>query len=200
MPLTIPDDPRTVDAVQAHAVGEWVSLSVELRPTEDRAGTGVIEPTRLRRRFTYTDDDRFTGVIQMYGDEYGDVPLMDFTFRGHLRWGDPHPIADGAFDIDYVLDEGFDVTPHADATAELLNAARPEGIAPFEVGRTSDILGKAFPLFSIEEGEVAVDHDLIWFHHGLLFMGAKHVDGTPIDRPDRRPHQLQVPLVRAEEA
>ena len=27
-------------------------------------------------------------------------------------------------------------------------------------------------------------------------MGAKHVDGTPFDQPDRRPHQLQIPLVR----
>ena len=25
-------------------------------------------------------------------------------------------------------------------------------------------------------------------------MGAKHVDGTPFDTPEHRPHQLQIPL------
>lgn len=29
-------------------------------------------------------------------------------------------------------------------------------------------------------------------------MSAKHVDGTTSDRPERRPHQLQIPLEEAE--
>ena len=71
-----------------------------------------------------------------------------------------------------------------------------EGINAFEVNVQQDILKKAFPLFNIAENQIAIDYDLIYFNHGLLFMGAKHVDGTPFDLPDRRPHQLQIPLER----
>ncbi len=189
-------DPRTLDDVRAFAVGAWTSLSAELRPTEDRSGAGVVEPTRLRRDFVYHDDDTFTGTITMYVDDYAQAPLMAFEFKGHLVWGGPHPIAEGAFEIDYVLDLGFGVTPlHADA-AMMLNADLPDGMQPFAAGVQQDILGRAFPMFHLEEGQIVTDYDLIWFHSGLLFMGAKHVDGTPFDLPERRPHQLQIPLVR----
>ncbi|MEM7272408.1 MAG: hypothetical protein AAF547_04950 [Actinomycetota bacterium] len=189
-------DPRTLEAVKAFAIGEWTSLSVELRPTEDRTGSGVVEPTRLRRRFTYHSEDNFTGVISMYADDYGHAHLMDFEFRGRLVWGEAHPIADGAFAIDYVLDAGFGVTPHHEQAAEMLNAGLVEGMTPFAVGEQNDILGRAFPMFDLAEGQVVTDYDLIYFHSGLLFMGAKHVDGTPFDQADRRPHQLQIPLRR----
>ncbi|MEL6187021.1 MAG: hypothetical protein AAFU79_20540, partial [Myxococcota bacterium] len=187
----------TLDAVKAFCVGTWESLSVELRPTEDRAGTGVIEPTRLTRRFEYHSPERFTGAITMFMDDYGAAPLMRFTFRGHLKWGGEHPIADGAWCIDYVLDQGFDVDPLHEGAVQMLNAGLPEGMDPFAVDKTSSILGKPFPLFGIEAGQTLVDHDLLYFRNGLLFMGAKHVDGTPFDRPERRPHQLQIPLARA---
>ncbi len=190
-------EPRTLEEVQTFCRGTWTSLSIELRPTEDRAGTGVIESTRLTRDFTYNDDDTFTGIITMYVDDYGQIPLMQFEFKGHLQWGDPHPIAEGAWVIDYVLDDGFGVTPLTDQAAEMLNAALPPELDEFATDVKQDILGKPFPLFDIEGGQILTDHDLIYFHSGLLFMGAKHVDGTPFDLPERRPHQLQIPLVRA---
>ena len=167
------DEPRTLEAVKAYAVGSWTSLSVELRPTEDRTGSGVVEPTRLTRDFTYHDDNTFTGVITMYVDDYGDVPLLEFEFKGHLNWGGPHPIADGAFVIDYVLDDGFGVTPLNEQAAEMLNAALPEDLEPFASGVKQDILGKSFPLFNIEAGQILTDHDLLYFHSGLLFMGGQ---------------------------
>jgi hypothetical protein len=42
-------------------------------------------------------------------------------------------------------------------------------------------------MFNIAAGQIVSDYDLIHFNHGLLFMGAKHVDGTPFDRPEQRP-------------
>ncbi|MEM8618850.1 MAG: hypothetical protein AAGF73_03930 [Actinomycetota bacterium] len=190
-------DPRTLADVRAFAVGEWSSISVELRPTEDRTGAGTVEPTRLRRHFTYHDEDTFTGTITMYVDDYGTAPLLEFEFKGHLLWGSPHPIADGAFEIDYVLDDGFAVTPLTPDAAAMLNAGIAPGVEPFKTGVKNDILGRAFPMFDIAEGQVVVDYDLIYFRDGLLFMGAKHVDGTPFDAPDRRPHQLQIPIARS---
>ena len=190
--------PKTLEEVKAYALGSWESISVELRPTEDRAGTGDINPTYLRRQFTYLPNNKFVGIITLYGDNYGQLPLMEFEFKGNLNWGDQHPIADGAWNIDYILDEGFGVTPLQEQTAEMLNQGLPAGMSPFQKGIKQDILKKAFPLFHIVEGQIASDYDLIYFRNGLLFMGAKHVDGTPFDKPERRPHQLQIPLMRVE--
>ncbi|MEO1382504.1 MAG: hypothetical protein AAFV78_04625 [Bacteroidota bacterium] len=190
-------DPKTLAEVKQYAIGEWQSLSVELRPTEDRTGSGVIQPTYLKRNFKYLSEEKFVGTITLFADNYGQMPLMEFEFKGELNWKEAHPIAEGAWQIDYVLNEGFGVTPlHAQA-ADMLNAALPTGMSPFEVNQQKDILGKAFPMFHIVEGQVVSDYDLIYFKNGLLFMGAKHVDGTPFDKAENRPHQLQIPLERA---
>ena len=45
------ENPKTLDEVKNYALGEWQSLSVELRPTEDRTRSGKIEPTYLKRNF-----------------------------------------------------------------------------------------------------------------------------------------------------
>ena len=186
--------PKTLEEVKAYALGEWKSISVELRPTEDRSGSGVIQPTYLRRHFKYLEDDTFIGTITLYGDNYGQLPLMEFEFKGDLLWGEAHPIADGAWKIDYVLNKGFAVTPLHPQSAQMLNAGLPEGMSPFEPNAKKDILGKAFPMFHIAKGQIVSDYDLIYFKNGLLFMGAKHVDGTPFDKAENRPHQLQIPL------
>ena len=190
------ENPITLEQVKNYALGEWQSLSVELRPTEDRTGSGKIEPTYLKRNFKYLSNDKFIGTITLYGDNYGKLPLMEFEFKGNLIWHDEHPIAEGAWKIDYMLDEGFGVTPLNSQAAEMLNIALPEGMKPFENQVKKDILGKAFPMFHIVEGQIVGDYDLIYFKHGLLFMGAKHVDGTPFDKLENRPHQLQIPLER----
>ena len=189
-------NPISLDEVQNYALGKWTSLSVELRPTEDRAGTGKIQPTFLKRQFDYLSKDEFVGTITMFADNYGQIPLMEFEFKGKLVWGKEHPIAEGAWNIDYVLNQGFAVTPLNPQAAQMLNAALPEGMSAFESNVKKDILGKTFPLFNIAEGQIVSDYDLIYFKHGLLFMGAKHVDGTPFDKAENRPHQLQIPLER----
>ena len=190
------EQPKTLEEVQAYAVGEWGSISVELRPTEDRTGSGTVTPTFLKRKFIYHSADRFTGIITMFADNYGEMPLMEFEFKGALQWGPAHPIADGAWQVDYVLNEGFGVTPLNEQAAAMLNQVPVPGVEPFAAGVKQDILKKTFPLFNIVDGQVVTDYDLIYFRNGMLFMGAKHVDGTPFDEPDRRPHQLQIPLVR----
>ena len=190
------EDPKTLEEVKQYAIGEWISLSVELRPTEDRTGAGQISPTFLKRHFNYLDSDSFVGTITMFADNYGAMPLLEFEFKGALKWGGKHAIADGAWDIDYILNEGFGVTPLNEQAAAMLNQGLPEGMPAFQAGVKQDILQKAFPMFNIVEGQVVTDYDLIYFKNGMLFMGAKHVDGTPFDKPENRPHQLQIPLVR----
>lgn len=190
------ETPKSLEEVKAYALGKWQSLSVELRPTEDRSGSGVVQPTFLKRHFTYHSADRFTGTITLFADNYGSLPLMEFEFKGDLVWGEAHPIAEGAYNIDYVLNGGFAVTPLSEQSAALLNSGLPEGMTPFIAHEKKDILGKAFPMFHIVEGQIVSDYDLIYFKNGLLFMGAKHVDGTPFDKAENRPHQLQIPSER----
>ena len=192
-------NPKTLEEVQSYAIGNWKSISVELRPTEDRTGSGVIRSTFLKRYFKYLSKDRFIGTITMFGDQYGHMPLLEFEFRGELKWGDQHPIAEGAWVIDYILNEGFAVTPKNNQSAMMLNQNLPEGMKPFSIGVKKDILGEAFPMFNITRGQTVSDYDLIYFKNGMLFMGAKHVDGTPFDKPENRPHQLQIPLERVSE-
>lgn len=188
--------PIALNEVQDYALGEWQSIAIELRPTEDRSGTGQIQPTYLTRHFNFISKDKFVGTITMYADNYGEIPLMAFEFKGSLTWGNKHPIANGAWEIDYILDEGFAITPLNSQAADMLNQLPADGIEPFQANVKQDILKKPFPLFNIAKDQIVADFDLIYFTHGMLFMGAKHVDGTPFDKVENRPHQLQIPLVR----
>ena len=145
-------EPKSLEEVKSYAIGEWQSLSVELRPTEDRTGSGEILPTYLRRKFEYLPGDKFIGTITLFADNYGQMPLMEFEFKGDLVWGQEHPIAEGAWEVDYVLNQGFGVTPLHEQAAQMLNAALPKGMTAFEVNQQQDILQKAFPMFNIAEG------------------------------------------------
>lgn len=176
--------------------GKWESLTVELRPAEDRTGTGKVISFLITRCFEYFENNKFSGTITSFADNYGKIPLVRFVFKGHVVWQGEHPVAEGAQKIDYILDEGFLVTPLNQDFAAMLNSVPVPELNKWELNVTQDILGKPFPLFNIKKGEIAKDHDLIYIYNGMLFMGAKHVDGTPFDKPENRPHQLQVPLVR----
>ena len=59
-----------------------------------------------------------------------------------------------------------------------------------------DIKGKAFPAFGLSEGQIYVDYDLVYPFNDLLFMGSKHVDGLAFDKPENRPTNLQIPLMK----
>ena len=73
--------PKSLEEVQAYALGEWVSLSVELRPNEDRTGSGRITPNFLTRQFSFLSSEHFVGVITLFADNYGHMPLMEFEFN-----------------------------------------------------------------------------------------------------------------------
>ncbi|MDX2283956.1 MAG: hypothetical protein NW241_07320 [Bacteroidia bacterium] len=187
----------TAEQVQHYLQGgEWISISPELRPFEDRLGTGKIEPFYVQRKFQYLAGSRFQGSIISSADPFGQMPLVQFTFKGHTVWGPAHPIAAGAYEIDYLLDEAFEVTPLHPMFADQLNSAPAEGLNAWETGVMQDIKGKAFPMFGVKEGEIVGDYDLIYIFHDLLFMGSKHVDGRGFDKPENRPTNLQIPLFR----
>jgi len=66
----------------------------------------------------------------------------------------------------------------------------------WEVGVTQDVKRKGFPAFGLVEGQVYTDYDLIYIFDNLFFNGSKNVDGRAFDKPENRPTNLQVPLIR----
>jgi hypothetical protein len=64
------------------------------------------------------------------------------------------------------------------------------------VGETQSILGKAFAPFGLREGQIFKEYDLIYLSNGMVFWGARHVDGRGFDSDENRPTNLQIPMKR----
>jgi len=176
--------------------GEWISITPEVRPSINKSNAGIIQPFYLTRNFTYTSGDHFACTVTNYADATGKVPLVKIVIKGHLAWQGPHPIAEGAYEVNYVADEAYEVTPLHQGFADVLNKIPSEGFDTWLINVMQNIKGKAFPLFGLSEGQIYVDYDLIYIHNNMLYNGSKNVDGRAFDKPENRPTNLQVPLVR----
>ncbi len=176
--------------------GQWVSITTELRPSSNKSATGEIQPFYCSRVFTYAPPDRFACTVMNYADANGKVPLVKIVIKGHTAWRGEHPIAPGAYNLDYIADEAYEVTPLHQGFADVANRFPGTGLNAWEVNVMQDVTGKAFPLFSLVEGQMYVDYDLIYIYNGMLFNGSKNVDGRAFGKPENRPTNLQIPLVR----
>ena len=65
-----------------------------------------------------------------------------------------------------------------------------------ESGETQNILKKAFPLFGLAEGQIFKEYDLIYLYNGMMFWGARNIDGRGFDTENNRPTNLQIPMIR----
>jgi len=184
------------EAVRQALLGEWASLAPEVRPSAARNPDGTLKPFYLTRAFTCLPGDRFTLGIVNAADPNGKVPLARIGIRGHMLWRGPHPIAEGAHKVDFVADEAYDVTPLAQGFADVLNRVAAQGYGRWEVGATQSVFGKSFAPFGLVEGRNFMEYDLVYLAHGLLFWGARHVDGRGFDTEENRPTNLQIPLAR----
>ncbi len=176
--------------------GEWVSITTEVRPSANKAPTGEPRPFYCSRIFRYSAPDRFECTVMNYADANGKVPLAKIVIKGHNVWQGEHPITKGAYKLDYVADVAYEVTPLHQGFADVANKFPAKGLNKWEVNVTQDVKGKAFPLFGLTEGQTYIDYDLIYIYDGMLFNGSKNVDGRAFDKPENRPTNLQIPLVR----
>ena len=62
------------------------------------------------------------GIITYYADPEGQTPLYKMHFSGTSNWGNPHPIAEGAFNVKYVLEDSVVLTPLSDSFTTILNS------------------------------------------------------------------------------
>jgi hypothetical protein len=117
--------------------------------------------------------------------------------KGHIVWQGAHPVAPGAQKVDYVADEAYEVTPLHQGFADAVNKSpASNSLNKWEVNVMQDVRGKAFPAFGLQEGQIYVDYDLIYVSNDLFFNGSKNVDGRAFDKPENRPTNLQIPLIR----
>jgi hypothetical protein len=177
-------------------VGAWVSLAPEIRPSAGKNADGTLKPFYLERDFKYAAGDRFELTVVNSADPNGAVPLARIFIQGHMVWRGPHPIAAGAQKVDFVADEGYEVTPLVQGFADLLNQVAGKGYARWEVNGTQNIFGKSFLPFGLVEGQNFMEFDLVYLSHDMLFWGARNIDGRGFDKEENRPTNLQIPLVR----
>jgi hypothetical protein len=177
-------------------VGEWVSMAPEIRPSAGKNPDGTLKPFYLKRDFKYAAGDRFELTIVNSADANGAVPLARIYIMGHMLWRGPHPIADGAQKVDFIADEGYEVTPLIQGFADVLNQVAGKGYAKWEVGGSQSVFGKSFVPFGLAEGKNFMEFDLVYLNHDLLFWGARNIDGRGFDTEANRPTNLQIPLAR----
>ena len=188
--------PMSLEQTKQALVGEWVSLAPEIRPSATKNPDGGLRPFYLTRNFKYLGNDRFELTVINTADPYGKAPVARMYLRGHMLWKGDHPIAAGAQKMDFVADEDYQVTPLAQPFADLLDRLAGAGYATWEVNQPQKVFGKAFAPFGLAEGRNFMEYDLVYLDRGMLFWGARHIDGRGFDREENRPTNLQIPLVR----
>lgn len=190
--------------LKSRILGQWISIACEVRPQQNADNPQLApSPTYLKRNFTYVAEDVFSATITVYADPACTVPAASYDFAGTLVWHGRNPAVEGAWSQDYVLNTKLELTVLAPPMAAQLNQL-PEGACgegPFQTGERRDILGKPCVLLKFpENSKFVVDHDFLYVPASspdLLFMGAKHVDGTGFYFPENRPQVgLQQPLIR----
>lgn len=186
----------SLEQIKRSLAGHWASLATEVRPSVARNPDGTPKPFYLRREFAYRDGDVFELLITNSADPFGKVPLARIRIEGHMAWRGEHPVAAGAQKVDFVADVAYEVTPLLQGFADVLNQVAAQGYARWEVGQTQSVFGKSFVPFSLKAGTNFMEYDLVHLAHGLLFWGARHVDGRGFDSEENRPTSLQIPLAR----
>jgi len=186
---------NTEEIKQFIAGDEWHSIAPELRPSSIKNPDGSIKPFYLRRTFSYLPDDVFELIILNYADPLGKVPLAKLFVKGHIEWKGEHPIAENAQKVDFIADKEYTVTPLHTGFVDLLNAVT-KGFNPWIANEAQSIFKKEFPPFGLVDGQVFMEYDLIYVFGGLMFWGARHVDGRGFDSEENRPTNLQIPLIR----
>jgi hypothetical protein len=185
-----------VTKIKNAMLGNWESITPEVRPSASKNADGSLKPFYLRRAFKYLPSDRFELEIVNSADPYGAVPLARIKIGGHMLWQGSHPIAPGAEKVDFVADESYEVTPLAQGFADVLNKVASAGYALWAVNSPQSIFGKAFTPFGLKEGTNFMEYDLVYLRGDLLFWGARNIDGRGFDTEQNRPTNLQIPLVR----
>ncbi len=185
-----------VEQIKKISLGKWESIAPEVRPSSTKNADGTLKPFYLTRRFTLHEDDTFELLVTNFADPYAKIPITKMLIRGHVEWKGAHQIAEGAQKVDFTADIEYTVTPMIQTFVDILNKFT-KGYDEWKIGETQNILKKAFPPFGLAEGQVFKEYDLIYVFEGLMFWGARHIDGRGFDTEENRPTNLQIPMKKS---
>lgn len=185
----------TVEQVKNSSLGNWKSITVEVRPSNPKNADRSLKPFYLTRDFILSPEGRFELVVTNYADPFGKISLAKMSIKGHIDWCGDHPIAPGAQKVDFSADEEYTVTPLLQGFADILNQYT-KGYNEWKIGEAQSILKKTFAPFGLAEGQVFKEYDLIYLHDGMMFWGARNVDGRGFDTEENRPTNLQIPMIK----
>lgn len=185
----------TADQVKKSSLGNWESITVEVRPSSTKNADGSLKPFYLTRNFTLFAEDRFELIVTNYADPFGKIPMAKMFINGHMEWQGEHAITAGAQKVNFAADAEYNVTPLLQGFADVLSQYT-KGFNQWKVGETQSIFKKAFVPFGLSEGQLFKEYDLIYVLDDMMFWGARHVDGRGFDKEENRPTNLQIPLTR----
>src|SRR6476620_4190431 len=111
----------TVDQVKNASLGNWKSITMEVRPSNTKNADGSLKPFYLTRDFILSPEDKFELIVTNYADPFGKISLAKMFIKGHIEWRGEHPIVSGAQKADFSADEEYTVTPLSQGFADILN-------------------------------------------------------------------------------
>src|SRR5579862_1168398 len=180
------------EQLKQSSLGKWESIAPEVRPGSTKNEDGTLKPFYLTREFTFLEHDTFELLVTNFADPYGKLPIAKMLIKGHVEWRGKHPVAEGAQKVDFTADIEYTITPMMQAFADILNKFT-KGFNAWKIGETQNILKKAFPPFGLAEEQLFKEYDLIYIYEGMMFWGARHIDGRGFDTEENRPSNLQIP-------
>jgi len=185
----------TLEQVKGYSLGNWKSLTVEVRPSNTKNADGSLKPFYLTRNFILSTGDKFELIVTNYADAFGKMPLAKMSIKGHIEWRGEHPIAPGAQKVDFFADQEYTVTPLLQSFADILNQYT-KGYNEWRIGEEQSIFKKSFTPFGLAEGQVFKECDLVYVFDNMMFWGARNVDGRGFDTEENRPTNLQIPMMK----
>lgn len=66
----------------------------------------------------------------------------------------------------------------------------------FSPNSAACLKSESFELPSLRRAQDLTKYDLMYVNNGMLFWGARNVDGRGFEMPENRPTNLQIPIVR----
>ena len=99
--------------------GTWNSMACELRP---QAGQDGVSPWYLKRSVVF-DGNRIDAHFTTYADATCSAPLLELKFGGDVVVQGPSDVAEGAKEVDLIVNDYLTVTPQMEGFAGFLNSA-----------------------------------------------------------------------------
>jgi len=176
--------------------GTWKSIACELRP---QAGPEGVQPWYITRSITF-GAQRIDAHFTTFADPACTAPLLELRFGGEVKVLGASNVAEGAMNVDLIVDDYLTVTPRMEGFASFLNTAEPGtcGAAEWAVGTEQDVFKTGCSVMGVAANTPTSEYEVLHVSAGHLYFGARPVDGQPLAQPDARPTALQMPLKRSE--